>query len=63
MSESLCDRFNNLDREKFGVIDGITTKEWYTNSFHYDVEKEITPFEKLSFESDYEQYTSGGLIH
>lgn len=62
-SESLTNRFNDLDREKFGVIEGITDKEWYTNSFHYDVEKEISPFEKLDFESVYEPYTSGGLIH
>lgn len=62
-SESLTNRFNDLDREKFGVIDGITDKEWYTNSFHYDVEKEINPFDKLDFESVYEPYTSGGLIH
>lgn len=62
-SESLCDRFNNLDREKFGTIEGITDKEWYTNSFHYPVDREISPFDKLSFESVYEPYTSGGLIH
>lgn len=63
MSESLTNRFNDIDREKFGVISGITDKEWYTNSFHMDVEKEISPFEKLDFESVYEPYTGGGLIH
>lgn len=62
-SESLCSRFNDLDREKFGVIMGITDKEWYTNSFHYPVDRKISPFEKLDFESVYEPYTSGGLIH
>lgn len=62
-SESLTDRFNRLDEEKFGVIEHITDKEYYTNSFHYDVRKDPTPFEKIQFESDYAPYTSGGFIH
>ncbi|OTN76828.1 anaerobic ribonucleoside-triphosphate reductase [Enterococcus sp. 8G7_MSG3316] len=62
-SESLTDRFCRLDTEKFGVIDNITDKEYYTNSFHYDVRKNPTPFEKLDFEKDYPQYCSGGFIH
>src|SRR5699024_10438694 len=36
-SESLTDRFCRLDQEKFGIISDITDKEYYTNSFHYDV--------------------------
>lgn len=62
-SESLTDRFCRLDTEKFGIIDNITDKEYYTNSFHYDVRKNPTPFEKLDFEKDYPQYCSGGFIH
>lgn len=46
-SESLTDRFNRLDKEKYGVIKDITDKDYYQNSFHYDVRKKITPFEKL----------------
>ena len=38
-SESLTDRFCRLDTEKFGIIENITDKEYYTNSFHYDVQK------------------------
>ena len=38
-SESLTDRFCRLDTEKFGSIPDITDKEYYTNSFHYDVRK------------------------
>lgn len=49
-SESLTDRFCRLDTEKFGVVTDITDKEYYTNSFHYDVRKNPTPFEKLEFE-------------
>ncbi|KAF1302180.1 anaerobic ribonucleoside-triphosphate reductase [Enterococcus saccharolyticus] len=62
-SESLTDRFCRLDTEKFGVIKDITDKDYYTNSFHYDVRKNPTPFEKLDFEKDYPQYCSGGFIH
>lgn len=63
-SESLTDRFCRIDTEKFGIVDDITDKEYYTNSFHYDVRKNPTPFEKLDFEKDYpEAGASGGFIH
>lgn len=62
-SESLTDRFCRLDQERFGDIQDITSKGYYQNSFHYDVRKDITPFEKLDFEKDYPYYASGGFIH
>ena len=63
-SESLTDRFCRLDTEKFGVVSDITDKEYYTNSFHYDVRKSPTPFEKLDFEKIYPEVgASGGFIH
>lgn len=62
-SESLTDRFNRLDKEKYGVIKDITDKDYYQNSFHYDVRKKITPFEKIDFEKDYPEFCSGGFIH
>ena len=62
-SESLTDRFCRLDTAKFGKVKDITDKEYYTNSFHYDVRKHPTPFEKLSFEMDYPKYAAGGFIH
>ncbi|MET3558220.1 ribonucleoside-triphosphate reductase [Streptococcus rupicaprae] len=63
-SESLTDRFCRLDTEKFGHVKDITDKEYYTNSFHYDVRKHPTPFEKLEFEKIYpESGASGGFIH
>lgn len=63
-SESLTDRFCRLDTEKFGIIKDITDKEYYTNSFHYDIRKNPTPFEKLDFEKDYPAAgASGGFIH
>ena len=63
-SESLTDRFCRLDTEKFGIVPDITDKEYYTNSFHYDVRKNPTPFEKLDFEKIYPEVgASGGFIH
>lgn len=62
-SESLTDRFCRLDTEKFGIVENITDKEYYTNSFHYDIRKDPTPFEKLDFEKEYPKYCSGGFIH
>ncbi|MDN6037405.1 MAG: anaerobic ribonucleoside-triphosphate reductase [Lacticaseibacillus paracasei] len=62
-SESLTDTFCRADTKKFGIVKDITDKEYYTNSFHYDVRKSPTPFEKLDFEKDYPKYCSGGFIH
>lgn len=63
-SESLTDRFCRLDTEKFGLLADITDKGYYTNSYHYDVRKNPTPFEKLEFEKVYpEAGASGGFIH
>ncbi|MBF0780832.1 MULTISPECIES: anaerobic ribonucleoside-triphosphate reductase [unclassified Granulicatella] len=62
-SESLTDRFCRLDTQKFGYVNHVTDKEYYTNSFHYDVRKNPTPFEKIEFEKDYPYFSSGGFIH
>ena len=62
-SESLTDRFCRLDTAKFGSVANITDKDYYTNSFHYDVRKSPTPFEKLDFEQVYPEFASGGFIH
>lgn len=63
-SESLTDRFCRLDSKRFGSVADITDKEYYTNSFHYDVRKNPNPFEKLDFEKDYpEAGATGGFIH
>ncbi|MCT4396069.1 anaerobic ribonucleoside-triphosphate reductase [Periweissella beninensis] len=62
-AESLTDTFCVLDLAKFGRIADITDKEYYTNSFHYDVRKRPTPFAKISFEESFPKYASGGFIH
>ena len=61
-SESLCDRFCRLDQKKFGIIEGVTDKGYYTNSFHLDVMKKVTPYDKVDFEMDYPMHASGGFI-
>ena len=62
-AESLTDRFNRMDREKFGRIEGVTDHDFYTNSFHYPVWLQPTPMEKLSYEKDFPYYASGGFIN
>lgn len=61
-SESLCDRFCRLDIEEFGVVPGVTTKGYYTNSFHLDVFKKVAPNTKIDFEAPYAHHASGGHI-
>ena len=62
-AESLTDRFNRMDREKYGEIEGVTDHDFYTNSFHYPVWLQPTPMEKLTFEKDFPYHASGGFIN
>ncbi|HEF8771741.1 anaerobic ribonucleoside-triphosphate reductase [Providencia manganoxydans] len=61
-SENLCDRFCRLDTAEFGVIEGVTEKGYYTNSFHLDVEKRVNPYDKIDFEQPYPALANGGFI-
>ncbi|WP_047381321.1 anaerobic ribonucleoside-triphosphate reductase [Cetobacterium sp. ZWU0022] len=61
-SESLCDRFAQIDLKEFGVIEGITDKEYYDNSFHVSSKININPFEKLRLEAPGHTLASGGHI-
>ncbi|WP_409422663.1 anaerobic ribonucleoside-triphosphate reductase [Pseudaeromonas sp. ZJS20] len=61
-SENLCTRFCKLDAKEFGVVDGVTDKGYYTNSFHLDVEKKVDPYAKLDFEMGYPPLANGGFI-
>lgn len=62
MAESLCYRLASIDREKFGEIPGVTDKEFYTNTFHVVVTEEISAFDKLEFEAQFENLSLGGNI-
>lgn len=61
-SESLCNRFCKLDAQRFGDLAGVTDKGYYTNSFHLDVARKVTPFEKIAFEKGFAELASGGHI-
>jgi ribonucleoside-triphosphate reductase len=61
-AESLCYRFARIDKERFGEIEDITDKGYYTNSYHVDVREKIDAFEKFTFESQFQNISSGGAI-
>ncbi len=61
-AESLCYRFARIDKEKFGTIKDVTDKGYYTNSYHVDVREKINAFDKLKFESEFQNISTGGAI-
>ncbi len=61
-AESLCYRFARIDKRKFGTIENITDKGYYTNSYHVDVREKIDAFQKLLFESEFQSISTGGAI-
>jgi ribonucleoside-triphosphate reductase len=61
-SESLCDRFCRLDEGRFGVVESVTDKGYYTNSFHLDVAKKVSPNAKIDFEKGFPELATGGHI-
>lgn len=61
-AESLCYRFARIDKERFGTIEDVTDKGYYTNSYHVDVREHIDAFSKFRFESQFQKISSGGAI-
>ena len=61
-AEGLSGRFTNIDRKAYGSIEGITDKEYYTNSFHVPVYHKLSAFEKISIEAPYHELTNAGHI-
>ncbi len=61
-AESLCYRFARIDKERFGTIENVTDKGYYTNSYHVDVREKIDAFSKFRFESQFQTISSGGAI-
>ena len=61
-AEGLSGRFVRIDKKKFGVIEGVTDREYYTNSFHVPVYHPISAFEKIRREAPYHTLTNGGHI-
>ena len=61
-AESLCYRFARIDKERFGEVEDVTDKGYYTNSYHVDVREHIDAFTKLKLESEFQKISSGGCI-
>ena len=61
-AEGLSGKFVEKDVKRFGVIPGVTDKEWYTNSFHVPVECDISLFEKVRIEAAHHKYCNAGHI-
>lgn len=62
-AESLASRFAQIDTERYGVIDNVTDKGYYENSFHYPSYLEINPFDKVRHEKQYPFISSAGFMH
>jgi ribonucleoside-triphosphate reductase len=61
-AEGLSGRFIKIDKKKFGIIPGITDKEYYTNSFHVPVYYKIKAFDKIDKEAPFHELTNAGHI-
>ena len=61
-AEGLSGRFVRIDRAKYGVIEGVTDRDYYTNSFHIPVYYHINAFDKIKLEAPYHALTNAGHI-
>lgn len=61
-AEGLSGRFVAIDRKEYGIIPGVTDKDYYTNSFHIPVSFPISAFDKMRLEGVYHKYTNAGHI-
>ncbi len=61
-AEGLSGRFVRLDRREFGIIPGVTDKEYYTNSFHIPVGFSISSYDKVSIEGPFHKFCNAGHI-
>lgn len=62
MAEGLSGRFINIDKAIYGSIQGVTDREYYTNSNHVPVYYDISAKEKIAIEAPYHELTNGGHI-
>lgn len=61
-AENLCYTAMNKFKEKYGIIENVSDKDYFTNSIHVPVWKEIDPFTKIDIESELTGYSSAGCI-
>ena len=62
MAENLCYTAMNKFKEKYGIIENVSDKDFFTNSMHIPVWKEMSPFKKIKLESELTGYSSAGCI-
>lgn len=60
--ESTTYKFAKCLQKRFGVIPGVTDKNYITNSYHVHVSEKVDAFQKLSFEADFQKLSPGGAI-
>ena len=61
-AEGLSGRFVKIDKKKYGIIPGVTDREYYTNSFHVPVYYNISVYDKIKIEAPYHALTNAGHI-
>ena len=61
-AEGLSGRFVRMDAKRYGVIEGVTDRDYYTNSFHVPVYYPISAFDKIKIEAPYHELTNAGHI-
>jgi ribonucleoside-triphosphate reductase len=61
-AEGLSGRFVNIDKKRYGIIEGITDRDYYTNSFHVPVYYPISAYDKIAIEAPYHALTNAGHI-
>ena len=61
-AEGLSGRFTRMDRKRYGVIPGVTDRDYYVNSFHIDVKEPVGIVEKIKKEAPFHAITKGGHI-
>lgn len=61
-AEGLSGRFLGMDQAEFGILPGVTDKEYYSNSFHVPVSYPISMFDKVGLEGPYHKYCNAGHI-
>ncbi|EIW18130.1 MULTISPECIES: anaerobic ribonucleoside-triphosphate reductase [Pelosinus] len=61
-AEGLAGRFVKMDCREYGLIPGVTDKDYYTNSFHIPVNYSISVYDKIKIEAIYHKYTNAGHI-
>ena len=61
-AEGLSGRFVRMDKKRYGIIEGVTDRDYYTNSFHIPVYYNISAYDKIKLEAPYHNLTNGGHI-